>query len=297
MSINARTAVPAPESEGCRLMLPRPSLSGCIFAAMERDTRHLNLAPADRVNYFPAIPHCSITIFLEGSAREATAWNGEEIIGTAPAPLPSIIFAGPRRGPAASVNPGPVHIFSAAITPQALCGLDMAACTDRILPASDILPRWLLNCCGQARQLGDGGAAFEHLQDTLEEPWRAVRPGGSPMLRFASDWSRHLLARAAASGAGHSLRQIERRVKTWTGLTQRDVAALVRAERVFASVMAGIGAEREGWAQLAVDSAYSDQPHLVREVRRMTGFTPEQLRRRVKTEPAFWCYRLLGELY
>jgi AraC-like DNA-binding protein len=46
------------------------------------------------------------------------------------------------------------------------------------------------------------------------------------------------------------------------------------------------------WAELAADTDYADQSHLCRETRRMTGFSPDDLRRRIGSEEAFWAYRL-----
>ena len=96
--------------------------------------------------------------------------------------------------------------------------------------------------------------------------------------------------RAATSSAGRSLRQIERRVKTWAGLPMRELRAVSRAERAFLAAMSSEGPVN--WAELAADTDYADQSHLCRETRRMTGFSPDDLRRRIVSEEAFWAYRL-----
>ena len=41
------------------------------------------------------------------------------------------------------------------------------------------------------------------------------------------------------------------------------------------------------WAEIAVDIDYADQSHLCRETRRLSGFSPAELRRRVQTDEAF----------
>jgi len=46
------------------------------------------------------------------------------------------------------------------------------------------------------------------------------------------------------------------------------------------------------WADLALELGYADQPHLCRDTRRYTGFSPEQLRQGLLTQEAFWPYRL-----
>lgn len=37
---------------------------------------------------------------------------------------------------------------------------------------------------------------------------------------------------------------------------------------------------------------YANQSHLCRETRRLTGFSPDELRRRIHGDEGFWLYRL-----
>ena len=67
-----------------------------------------------------------------------------------------------------------------------------------------------------------------------------------------------------------------------------------RAERAF---LEGVAAERDGivnWGELADLTGFSDQSHLCRQTRRVTGFTPAELRRRLAEDEGFWIYRLWG---
>ena len=48
-------------------------------------------------------------------------------------------------------------------------------------------------------------------------------------------------------------------------------------------------------AALAAEAGFADQSHLGREVRRVTGLPPRRLGELMKTEEAFWFYRLLSE--
>ena len=43
---------------------------------------------------------------------------------------------------------------------------------------------------------------------------------------------------------------------------------------------------------VAQASGYADQSHLCRETRRITGFTPDDLYRRIAEEESFWSYRV-----
>jgi len=288
-------AVERTADDGCRLLLPRRSLADCIFAAIVRDTRGLALAPEERVNYFPAVPFCSIGLFFEGQSIMVTA-EGR----TTSEPLPPEVFAGPHGMPTISMNPGPVHAMSIGFYPEAvrrLTGLDIGRCRDRIVPADAVLPPPLFALCRAARDAGSAIEAFERLQDGLDPMWRSARPRRGATSLWLRDWSHHLLQKAATSGVGRSLRQIERRMKAWTGQSRRDLATLARLEVAFASVMRKMADDKEDWARLAAESGFSDQSHFVREVRRSTGFPPARLRERIRSEPPFWYYRLIGEIY
>lgn len=286
--------------EGCRTMLPRRSLAGCISAAVVGDTRGLALVPQERVNYFPATPFCAVSLFFEGQSIMAEDWGPAGVHGVMPRALPALVFSGPQGGPTVSVNPGPVHAMSIGFYPEAareLLGVDVAGCRDLVLPADAVLAPALLGLFEAARRTGDADQAFACIEDGLDPLWRSTGPRWNATSRWLSDWMRHLLLSAATSGAGQSLRQVERRMKSWTGQTRRDLATLDRLEGAFAEMMRRVADDRENWAELAFANGFSDQPHLVREVRRVTGLPPAQLRRRIRTDRAFWYYRLIGELY
>ena len=102
--------------------------------------------------------------------------------------------------------------------------------------------------------------------------------------------------RAAATGWGRSLRQSERRIKQWTGWSLRKLQGSARGEDAFFAVMEAMLEERLDWVQIAVDNGFSDQSHFIRETRRITGFSPEALRRGYLHEEAFWIYRAWAQL-
>jgi len=136
----------------------------------------------------------------------------------------------------------------------------------------------------------DDTARLQLLEAFLLPRWQALgnlRPGH----RYAA-WTEALVVRAATSAAGRSLRQLERRIKAWAGLPMRELRAVSRAEAAFHAVAAAEGGGGVNWADIAAGSDYADQSHLCRETRRLTGFSPEDLRRRIHAEEAFWAYRL-----
>ena len=61
----------------------------------------------------------------------------------------------------------------------------------------------------------------------------------------------------------------------------------------FDAVVAGRSGE-VNWSDVASSSGYADQSHLCRQSRRVTGFPPAELRRRIFADESFWAYRLWG---
>src|SRR5215475_4364390 len=48
---------------------------------------------------------------------------------------------------------------------------------------------------------------------------------------------------------------------------------------------------RVNWASIAAEAGYADQSHLCRELRRYTGFSPQQLWRCLPNEEDLWVYK------
>ncbi|HJL17399.1 MAG TPA: AraC family transcriptional regulator [Sandaracinaceae bacterium LLY-WYZ-13_1] len=65
------------------------------------------------------------------------------------------------------------------------------------------------------------------------------------------------------------------------GVPPKVYARLVRLERLVERVRDG----GEGWASLAAELGFSDQPHLAREVRALTGMTPTALASLLRATP------------
>ncbi|WKB53902.1 helix-turn-helix domain-containing protein [Eleftheria terrae] len=291
----APAAAPAPID---RLWAPRLSLSACIRAIMARDTRGAALQPEQRLNYFPATPLCSIAWTLHGSTervlgpfpqREARLDDPREPV------VARVVLTGPFNQPSVSWNPGPLHGMMLLLMPDALqsmTGLDPAIFVNRIVDANGVLPPDWCAMCEAVATATDDATRVRLIEDFLEPRWQAVRPRHGLDGHRYQDWAQGLAMRAAQSAAGRSLRQVERRIKQWAGQPMRELQGIGRIERAFFEVMAAEAEDRLHWAELAADCGYADQSHLSRVTRRMTGFSPEELRRRIHGEAAFWAYRL-----
>lgn len=171
-----------------------------------------------------------------------------------------------------------------------LIGMEVPRWVDRTAPADEALPDdWLAMCDAvlSARNERDG---LQQIEAFLVSRWREVRgSSASPRLR---EWVEALALRAATTQTGRSLRQTERRVRAWAGQPLRELRGFGRAERAFFDGLAAADAGELQWSAVAVDAGYFDQPHMNRASRRITGFAPEELRRRIAEDEGFWAYRV-----
>jgi AraC-like DNA-binding protein len=286
------------------LWQPRATLSACIRATMVRNTLGSALSDAQRVNHFPAAPLCSLSWWFAGSslalgAPSDGADEGRPLDETAAkTPLPGRwVLSGPQTRPTATWCPGPVHAVMVLIPPDALHALTQLqpeALMDRMVDAATVLPPDWFPMLQAVQSAGDDAQALQLLEDFLEPRWQACRPAQPVAWQRYSDWVTHLAQRAAVSAPGRSLRQLERRIKRWSGLPLRELRVMGRSEDAFfaTAALATQSTDKLDWAQIAADTGYSDQSHLIRTTRRITGFTPEALGKGIQHHESFWAYRL-----
>lgn len=277
--------------EHTRLWLPPLGLAGCVRGVMLRDTRGRELDDAQRENYFPATPLVSLFWWAEGCS-DWLATPGFSVPPPDRRHAP-VMFGGPFTLPTHTRNPGEMAAFKLLMLPDAfaaLTGVALERFVNQVVDAREVLPPdWLAWAADMAAAVDDT-ARVQLLEAFLQPRWQALgshRPGH----RYAA-WTEALAVRAATSAAGRSLRQLERRIKAWAGLPMRELRAVSRAESAFYAVAAAEGGGSVNWADIAASTDYADQSHLCRETRRLTGFSPEDLRRRIQAEEAFWAYRL-----
>lgn len=280
-----------------RLWLPPLGLSSCIRGLMLRDTMSLDLDHQALVNHFPVTFNCGLTWVLQGRAEELLPGEGGH--GTGPSvPLASnFVFNGPFNRPLAGRYPQPSKLLVLAIMPDAftlLTGLQPGDYLNRMVPVQEVLGApW--QQMGQA--VFDAASDEERMaviEARLGAWWQAVRPAAPAVSHLMDDWLQGLSARASTSSLGRSARQIERRIKQWTGQPLRELRGVSRSERAFFQAAMAHEEGDVNWAEVADEAGYTDQSHLCRQTRRLTGFSPEELRRRIATDEGFWMYRLWG---
>ena len=281
-----------------RVWLPRLSLASCLRGMMTRDTRHAALTPWQNFNYFPATPLCSLSWWIHG--------RGECVLGPFPerpatlddprAPIDArVVLSGPFNRPSATWNDGPMQGVMLMFMPDALqlmTGFDPATHLNRISDVRERLPPDWCAFCDAVLAEPDDAARMRRIEDFLEPRWAAVRPRQALAGHRYHDWAQGLALRAAQTSAGSSLRQFERRIKLWAGQPMRELQGVSKLERAFFDAVAAEEAGQLDLAALAADTGYADQAHFTRATRRMTGFTPADLNRRIYGEEPFWAYRL-----
>lgn len=263
---------------------------------MSRDTRHVVLGDEQRYNHFPAAPTCAIVWYLSGSC-ELLAPDCPAQADSPREPIERVTFCGPFTRPSISWNPGPMHAMVILLMPDALAlltGIDPSAYVNRVVPAADVFDAAWLAWFAAVDEAADDEQRIGLIESFLLPLWQQARPGSPLESHLLTDWSRGLALRAATSGFGRSLRQAERRIRQWTGQTLRALRGLGRSEQAFFEVVVAHKTGSVNWSDVASQGGYADQSHLCRQTRLVTGFAPEDLRRRIASEESFWAYRLWG---
>ncbi|MBV8926732.1 MAG: AraC family transcriptional regulator [Bradyrhizobium sp.] len=219
------------------------------------------------------------------------------------AKLPRMAFSGAQLRPLITWNPGETYAIVITFYPDAFSAMtrvDLSPFTGRTVPAEEALPRSILQPCRdffEAVPREGTERSFPMIEDKIEALWADMRPAAAPSAKWIEDWRKGVVQRAAQAGSGRSSRQIARRVKSWTGVNERDLHGLGHTEQLYARLHAALEKGDVDWAGLAAASGFADQAHMIRQIRRHTGFTPEQLRQSAASDEAFWGYRLLGQYF
>ncbi|AKJ27133.1 helix-turn-helix domain-containing protein [Caldimonas brevitalea] len=275
-----------------RWLVPCVPLASCVRAYITRSTLDCPLLPpAQRINRFPAHTYCSITWFIQDEPEliepASDVWAGHT--------LARELFGGPRSHPVGVRHAGPMSGFTLVLYPQALhalTGLKVSDYVDRFAPLADVLDAPWLALSQQVLSAADDDARVALIERFLEPRWQAVHANGETHASALGDWVRALSARAVAVAWGQSARNIERRIKAWTGQPLRRLRRVNRVELSLVEARARMRTGDLSWADVAVQSGYADQAHLCRDMRELTGHSPTELARKVEEDESFWAYRI-----
>lgn len=288
----------APRAAGtsCQsLRLAPAALQGALLALVARDTRGRDLDDAQRLTHFPASPFVTISWFRDTEVGLVTPGPH----GPAWTPFGSaVVVSGTQSHPTVSWTPatgrGHVACFNADAA-QALFGLDLAAVQDRFVPVGEAIgpqfaPLW------DALLASDDAGVPEVLERQLARRWQAVQgrdSAGPSLQQLGRHWVERLGRQASQWARVHSPRHVERRVKSFSGRSLREWQSIVRTEGLFFAARARHEAGLPfDWAALAQDEGFTDQAHMIRSVKRITGFAPTEFAQRFAEDESFWMYRL-----
>jgi AraC-like DNA-binding protein len=156
----------------------------------------------------------------------------------------------------------PLHLLTDRIVDLAdVLGPDALRLESRLAEAADWPSRFALLDAFIAARI----AAAAPLSAVLLEAWRWLErcDGRIPVARIASELD-------------VSRKQLSVRFREEIGLPPRTVARLMRFRCALERLSAGAAAR---WSEIALDSGYYDQAHLIRDFRRFAGMTPTQFLR------------------
>lgn len=257
------------------------------------------LSSADCYNHYPASPYCTVSWWIDGQGEWCDA-GGEQASAHRRRALPRITFNGPQRRPVTTWCAPPFHGVMLNFRPEAfrrLTGVDAGQWLDRWGDALAVLPTSWHGFLQAMLEAPDEAARMVLIGQFIGPQWRAMQAQSTLRRERIHDWCEDLVRRAALSGKGRSARQFERRFKQWLGLPHRELFALGRAEQAFFEALAqaqAAGPQDIDWPDVAAVAGYADQSHMIRQARRITGFTPAALFKCVASDPSFWAYRLWG---
>jgi AraC-like DNA-binding protein len=276
-----------------RLYLAPPALQDAMLALVSRDTSHLVLSDAQRLSHFPASPIVTLSWYHGMQAGLVDAHGGWHPFGA------RVMVSGSFCHPVTTWAPTTGRGYMACFAPdaaQALFGLELAAVQDRFVPAHEVLGTAWQPLLDALLGAPDDAAVLRVLEEQLGKRWRSVqgRSSDRPSLRqMGRHWVQQLAWKAYEWRSTHSARQVERRIKSFSGRSLREWQSLTRTEGMFFAARERYESGQPiDWATLALDEGFSDQAHMSRVTRQVCGFPPTEFANRYIEDESFWIYRL-----
>lgn len=170
----------------------------------------------------------------------------------------------------------------------AILGLPAGAVAGRTVPLDGMWGTFAHEAVARLAEVPFGPGRLAVLERVLGE--RLVQVGRAPrpavieaVRRIEATRGRIRVSELTAVGLGE--RRLEQAFREEVGLSPKELCRIVRLR----ATLPALGDARRPLSEVAFTAGFSDQAHLGNEVRRLTGLTPRELRRRVsdssKTTP------------
>ncbi|MEU8001862.1 helix-turn-helix transcriptional regulator [Catellatospora sp. NPDC049111] len=246
---------------------PHPRLRGIVYGY-----RGFNLRLAEPVRRleFP-VPFVNLTVTWRGSLQLSAAAGRSARLGQ--------LVAGMSTGVVHAEHDGDLEGVDVRLWPLGGYRLFDGYATgggSHILTLADIMGADADRLTARLADCPDWAGRFRLLDAVL---LRRAAAGREPCPRTAAVWQRvqrdlSVPVAALAADAAWSERHLQSRFRDHFGMTPKAAQRVARLQRALRALDAGLPASRV--AHLA---RYSDQAHLIREVKAMTGLTPAALTR------------------
>lgn len=228
---------------------------------------------------------CAEVIFHRGERFAVAAGDGAERPGVGAGGFvrqPRALVFGQLERRIVLRRPARVETIGVRFAPTGLApllGVDAAELTGLWYALDEIAGRWTGGLLSRVLSAPDAGAAVRAIDATLaaraaaglrrdagvEGAVEAVRRAGG-----------HIRVADLARSAGIGIRQLERRFHHQVGLSPKRFAGIMRLQAAFGLLA---GPEAPSLLDVALRCGYFDQPHFIRDFRRVTGLPPSRFLR------------------
>jgi AraC-like DNA-binding protein len=232
-------------------------------------------APADTVQTIYPDGHCELIVHLGAPPdcwEERTGWH----------PQARTLFAGQRLSAVRLRSAAALDCLGLRLQPEAsgLAGADTLKSTrERIVDLAGVDPALSAALTAAAKSFADGDAAplWQLLRQRVTSvPIDATVAAAVAELRDTGGQQR--IERLRRNGLG--LRSLQTRFRRAVGLTPKEFGRVMRLQATLRALDAGDAS----LSDVATDTGFSDQAHVTRELRRVTGLAPARLRSALRAD-------------
>ncbi|MDE2595467.1 MAG: helix-turn-helix domain-containing protein [Sphingomonadales bacterium] len=196
-------------------------------------------------------------------------------------PSPRVGLLGPTSGSIRGISKGPTQIVGAGLWPaawHALAGQRSPDWLDHIVDARELFGARADALWHDVAAAPDMEGRFAALAEFIAELTEPADPEHLRFTRLVDAWltgntDPHIDQLQATTG--YNQRKLERMTRRYYGLPPKTLSRKYRALRLAAALARGEDPDLRGLGE-----GFYDQSHLIREVKRFAGLTPQRLKQR-----------------